>query len=257
MASWKDGAAYAPVERPDGFATPKTAPLEEAPPYQATTPGAVGRPRAFDAQPQPPLAQLQVVDRVTRDPKESFTVASMLLSEAPAGPDGRDPRKPFTTSASRYNDELPPPTGRPLAPPSSQPLPPPTGRPLAPPSGSPWAPPGQRLPGQPLAWSGQGPRPYTKQPAGANATARGLIYAAAGLCVVGAILWGLAGLTLIVAGALTSQTTARTKHMWLIAIGLGALAFVINAIEPATGPLWGIASVGMGVAYLVLGLRER
>lgn len=243
MASWKDGAAYAPVERPDGFATPKASPLEQAPPYQAPTPGAVGRPRTFDAQPQPPLAQLQVANRVSRDPRESFTVASMLLSEAPAGSDGRDPRAPFTTSASRYDDELPPPTGRPL--------PPPTGRPLA----SPWAPPGQRLPGQPLAWSGQGPGPYAQQPA--NATSRGIIYAAVGLCVLGAVLWSLAGVMLIIAGALTSLTRAQTKHLWLIAIGLGALALIVNAIEPATNALWGIASVGIAVAYLTVGLRGR
>ena len=31
MASWKDGAAYAPTERPDGFATPSTEPLDAAP----------------------------------------------------------------------------------------------------------------------------------------------------------------------------------------------------------------------------------
>ena len=32
MASWTDGAEYAPTERPDGFATPRTAPLDQAPP---------------------------------------------------------------------------------------------------------------------------------------------------------------------------------------------------------------------------------
>ena len=45
MATWRDGAAYAPETRPDGFATPAAEPLPEGEPYRANTPGADDRPQ--------------------------------------------------------------------------------------------------------------------------------------------------------------------------------------------------------------------
>ncbi|WP_139650896.1 hypothetical protein [Tessaracoccus massiliensis] len=53
MATWKDGAAYAPVERPDGFATPVADPLPAGAPYQPGTPGPMTHPSGF--APLPPL----------------------------------------------------------------------------------------------------------------------------------------------------------------------------------------------------------
>ena len=53
MATWRDGAAYAPETRPDGFASPAADPLPEGEPYRADTPGAIERPLVFDGNDRP------------------------------------------------------------------------------------------------------------------------------------------------------------------------------------------------------------
>ena len=47
MAFWTDGAAYAPIERPNGFAVPDVEPLTAAEPAPQLTPGAVAPPSGF------------------------------------------------------------------------------------------------------------------------------------------------------------------------------------------------------------------
>lgn len=123
MASWRDGAAYAPTERPDGFATPSTNALPAGEPYKAATPGPMAPPQSFDAAKQPALSQIAVEVKQRRNPRDSFEVASTTLTTAPGQPSGkRDPKEPFATSRSA--DQLPPPTGDPLPPPPGWEAPP-------------------------------------------------------------------------------------------------------------------------------------
>lgn len=123
MATWTDGAAYAPLQRPYGFATPEAPPLEVAEPAAAATPGQIPPPQGFaPSGPQIPLDRVVVADRRPRDPAFPFTTASAAIASAPPPVSGvRDPRVPFavygTASAGSVVDapRLPPPTGAPLA----------------------------------------------------------------------------------------------------------------------------------------------
>ena len=135
MASWTDGAAYAPIERPDGFATPEVDPLEVAPPESARTPGPMPAPAGFQpTAPAAPLDQVRTAPPPSRNPSAPFEVGAGLMTVASSmGRDGaRDPLTPFQTygvEASRREssiDALPPPTGAPLPPPSGAPLPAPS-----------------------------------------------------------------------------------------------------------------------------------
>ena len=89
MASWRDGAAYAPTERPDGFATPSTDALPAGEPYKAATPGPMAPPQSFDAAEQPALSQIAVEVKQRRNPRDSFEVASTTLTTAPGQPSGK------------------------------------------------------------------------------------------------------------------------------------------------------------------------
>ncbi len=118
MASWKDGAAYAPVERPDGFATPRAEPLSVAPPVEAETPGAVPHPRTLAPVDAPPLAALGEHETARRDPARPFDVQAATMAAAPTLSDGtRDPREPYALQSSSPTAEPPPP------PPDQAPLP--------------------------------------------------------------------------------------------------------------------------------------
>ncbi|NHB84471.1 hypothetical protein G7085_07260 [Tessaracoccus sp. HDW20] len=84
MASWKDGAAYAPIERPDGFATPLADPLPVGDPYAAATPGPIAHPDRFDSDPaQADLTGLGTHTQTRRDPRDQFEVASMAMTAGP------------------------------------------------------------------------------------------------------------------------------------------------------------------------------
>ena len=99
MASWTDGAAYAPLERPDGFATPETAPLPVAEPAPQLTPGAVAPPSGF--APMPSSVALENLGRKEisrRNPTAPFDVSSALMM-AYTGYGPRDPRQPFAVAA--------------------------------------------------------------------------------------------------------------------------------------------------------------
>ncbi|MDO5677597.1 MAG: hypothetical protein Q4G35_08865 [Propionibacteriaceae bacterium] len=144
MATWKDGAAYAPVERPDGFATPVAEPLPSGAPYRAETPGPVAHPQGFEPlPPQQPLTEIGQARTASRDPRDAFEVASSLVTAGPDAPVSgpRDPRTPFPTAApSPLDTAPPPPTGLPL-PPTHAPFPPTHAPyPSAPPTGAPSAP---------------------------------------------------------------------------------------------------------------------
>lgn len=81
MASWEDGPEYAPLQRPEQFAAPRVAPLEQAPP--------VSRPAADlptdhpDWQPvrdAKPLDELVTAPPATRDPHQPFDSAAATLT---------------------------------------------------------------------------------------------------------------------------------------------------------------------------------
>lgn len=96
MASWTDGAAYAPIERPDGFAVPDVAPLPASEPAPQLTPGAVAPPSGF--APMPPAVALECLgkeEKLRRNPTTPFDVSSALMMAYAAGYGSRDPRQPF------------------------------------------------------------------------------------------------------------------------------------------------------------------
>lgn len=85
MASWEDGAEYAPIERPFGFATPRVAPLEDPQPEPNPSLGApVKTPTTFTSpvQHQPPLESLVPTTQAPRDPHQPFQTHS---SSTPTG----------------------------------------------------------------------------------------------------------------------------------------------------------------------------
>ncbi|MDR1264320.1 MAG: hypothetical protein LBK42_01825 [Propionibacteriaceae bacterium] len=81
MATWQDGPAYAPLERPFGFARPTKAlsldPPEAAP---AAPPPPARPPLGFQAPSAPPLNQTPPPQAGGRDPKQAFDVATTTLT---------------------------------------------------------------------------------------------------------------------------------------------------------------------------------
>lgn len=111
MATWRDGAAYAPIERPDGFATPIVEPLSAAEPPKQVTPGRVPKPDSLTPVTAPPLTSLGSKDTKRRDPQAPFETKSALLSDEPKLSDGhRDPRAPFVSVSGRSSSRAKPPT---------------------------------------------------------------------------------------------------------------------------------------------------
>lgn len=143
MATWEDGAEYAPIERPDGFAMPVAQPLEVEPPYRAATPGPGAPPAGFRSDvPAPALGQLGHTDQSARNPGQPFdVVGSVMTAETAWGAAHRDqsgfaqqqfdPWRPIELSgsveqggaASDAHMQLPPPSGQPVAPPQPMPSP--------------------------------------------------------------------------------------------------------------------------------------
>lgn len=238
MASWKDGAAYAPTERPDGFATPRTDPLPAGAPYSAATPGPMAPPRGFDVAQQAPLASIAAEPPVRRDPRESFAVSSMLLTVAPGVEAKRDPLQAFVTSSGSV-DDLPPPTGQPLA------LPPPTGAPLVP--GEMFAPP-----------TGQPVRTSTVLSPQAKAE-RSLVWTAIGLLVLGFAFSPAAAFVLLVAGGMGMRTTRFTGQFGRYALIAGVTFLAWQLVTGSLGSanwLAGLVSLGFVFAYVVGVMRQ-
>ncbi len=84
MASWKDGAEYAPIERPDGFATPRAKPLANPP---KTIDLAAGAPKQAPGDflapqvPVPPLSSLKPAVKQTRNPRVPFPQGAMTAQK--------------------------------------------------------------------------------------------------------------------------------------------------------------------------------
>lgn len=257
MATWEDGAAYAPIERPDGFATPVADPMPSGAAYRAETPGPMAQPDGFEPMaPQQPLREIGATELAARDPRDAFAVASTLLTE---GPDGaaspRDPRQPFpSTAQSPLDTAPPPPTGMPLAPPEGAPVPPPGGlaTPLDPASFPPPAGP------QALAAT---PRRMQPAPA-ADQSIRALARVAGGLCFLGFIATGTAIYMLIAAGLIGLRTKALTKALGLTALTSGAggllLRFMLSSYDWRTfNFLWSLMALGCAIGFMIYSFKER
>ncbi len=260
MASWKDGAAYAPVERPDGFATPRAEPLPIAAPYRADTPGAVAAPAQLTSPSARPLEQLGTAPVSQRNPRDSFAVSSMALTTVGGGGQRRDPRTPFAVTTSTVTTPgPPPPTGQPLAGPDTPP--PPAARPVPgpqqfpPPTGRPPAAPGQ-LPAQ-GTWAP--PAPATQQPDPQTLRSqRTLARLAAGLCVAGFILSASAPILLLIAGALGLRTRLLTGVTGPIALGGAGAMLVVTVFTGTLGDsswLNATAALAAGFAFAIGSLR--
>ncbi|MHA6524046.1 hypothetical protein [Tessaracoccus sp. G1721] len=287
MASWKDGAAYAPTERPDGFATPRAEPLSGGEPWRAPTPGPIAAPDGFDAAAQPPLAQLATGGKQGRDPRESFAVTGSALTPGPVAGAKRDPRAPILTSApqpvgrewvSEAGSQLPAPTGRPLPPPpgellGSAPTPvtpapaPVTGPPPSvggPPQGLPPARRAQAPGTPPSQWPQPPGLPQWPQPPGLPerppAQQRQLVLIAGGLCFLGLILTPLSPFVLTAAGALGMRTEALTGRAGRSALAIGLALLGWQLITDTLGrdsAVGMIASLVFTIVFVAGGLRSR
>jgi len=125
MADWTDGAEYAPVERPAGFATPRATPLElvEEPASPADGQPAVP-PSEYRAEAARPLEELVPLPRSPRDPATPFglngTVAESSWGAVHSSTSWH-PTQPLSTgntatSAVVAGPTLPAPTGAPVWP---------------------------------------------------------------------------------------------------------------------------------------------
>jgi len=249
MASWRDGAEYAPTERPDGFATPTAAPLSAADPWRAPTPGPLAAPADFDAPESAPLSSVSVREESTRDPRDPITTVAAALAPAGAPHVDRDPREPIVTSAPRipgpdwHSDEgaqLPPPTGLPL----HRVHPPAVPAPL-PPAAAPGLPP---------------PSVAQRAASPASGAQRQLALVAGALSFLGFLVPSIAPFVLVGAGALGLRTTALTGRAgsWALGVGLATVAvrFVTGSLgEPSV--LATLAALGFTFAFVVGGLRRR
>lgn len=234
MASWKDGAAYAPTERPDGFATPRAEPLTSGDPWASSTPGPMAPPATFEAIPQPPLSEVAAGQAPTRDPRDAFAVSSAAIAPGPKPGVARDPREPIVTSApqpvgpewaSAAGGQLPAPTGPPLPPP---------GELLPPPS----APPGPRA------------QPQQRQ----------LAFIASGLCLLGFILPALSPFVLTAAGALGTRIQPLTGRAGAsaLSIGLATLGWqLLTDTLGRTSTVGMLVSLAFTVVFAVGALRNR
>lgn len=268
MASWRDGAEYAPTERPDGFATPAVAPFPEAEPWRAATPGAVVPPRHFDGPDAEPLAAHAGVDGPRRDPRDAFAVSSMALTPAARGAEPRDPRQPIETSAPRTlgpewtgseGSQLPPPTGPRLPPPTGAPLPPiPAGAAPPAPTGAPQPPP---APAQvPYGPPTVPPPPPGMRPVAPLRTQKQLALVAAGLGLVAFLVPVTSPFALAAAGALGLRTTALTGRAGAWALGLGIATLGWGLVTDTLGQpslIASLAGLGFTFAFALGALRSR
>ena len=223
MATWTDGAAYAPLERPDGFATPEAEPLEVAVPHTSETPGPMRPPAGFaPSGPAIPLDAVRTQPPPRRDPVVPFMVSSGLLTSASSMGDGsgRDPRLPFAVATSDQGrgtdiDSLHPPTGNPLP----IPLPP---------------------PGAAAALSPQD-----------QSTQRTMVFLAVASCIIGVAIPAVAAWMLVVAGLLATRTVALTGSAGKWGMGSGVSLLLLSAVlDPsASGLLARLACLVLGSTF--------
>lgn len=254
MATWRDGAEYAPTERPEGFAAPSVDPFPPDSPWRTDTPGAVTAPRGFDEPPAPPLAELAVQEGARRDPRDAFAVSSMTLTSGARAVGGRDPREPFATSTpsplgpawtSTEGSQLPPPAGPRLAPPGA-PLPAP-GQPQRTAPGAGWPAPSM-------------PAPAPRRSAQPTRTQGQLLLVAAGLSLLAFLVPVAAPFLLVVSGILGIRTVAITGRagIWALTTGLVILGygFLSDTLgEPSL--LGSLGGIGFAFAFAFGWLRLR
>ena len=230
MATWEDGPEYAPLERPDVFAEPTEATISlAAPPVSPPVPPApADRPAFADPNaPVPPLASLVPLPPAGRDPEQPFDVVSSLMTaESSAWASAHWTAAPTPAPAPT------PATGPAPVPPA---FPPPTG-----------PPPVQQqfpAPGTPQWFASGGYQPPA--PAPRTLDARAVLAAATPgvlvTLVIGAFIWVLAPITMVVAFLLTRRMTygvkpTRTAFAAVLAfLGLIGLVSVITADGSFTG----------------------
>lgn len=225
MADWRDGAEYAPTERPFGFATPRVAPLSA--PAEPPSP-AVGQPPVapndFTAPNAAPLATLAPRIEQARDPNRAFDTDSSTFTGQTAwgtvahGSGGWTPSQPFAlTSSTGANlaEQSAPRPGSSFAPPTGGPVVPATGYP------APVGVPSSQLP--PGAWAPPAP---SQQPA-SSPMLDWLVF----LCLLAGFLVRPISIVLIVAA-------------WLIA----------RQLKPVARSIRRTLSIGLGVAVVLGGL---
>ena len=229
MATWTDGAAYAPIERPDGFATPVAEPLPVASPYAANTPGAVPPPTGFAPMPPgPPLQALGAAPTATRNPAAPFEVRSALLTPISTGFGRRNPVEPFAV-ASVVTTGLGGPLGAP----------------------------------RPEARLDYFAAPYpVPQPAPATqlSSAQRTFFVIAGIgFLLGSIVPAAAPWMFVIGGGLLLRTNATGRQLGFAAIGVGLLAMLplLYGEIPLLTSLFRWAGVVLSVSSFVMGANKR
>lgn len=221
MASWKDGAAYAPIERPDGFATPNTSPLSVAEPPEQATPGAVPRPATIQPVPAPPLDGVVQAAKPSRDPQTPFAVQSAAMTSVPMLNDShRDPMAPYAVT-----------TATPVSVPDAPAPPPPHAAPLL-------MTPEQGVPSE--------------------GSAKILLWLCAGMCLVGVLLPAGAPILMVLAGVLSVLRVETANKLGGAVVGLGAMLLAIQLLLPLAdvSPLSRLAGLGFGIGFGVLAMQK-
>lgn len=257
MASWTDGAEYAPTERPDGFATPRTAPLDQAPVVAHPARNLpIDKPETFQANPAlAPLSAHGIPTGPTRDPKQSFATVSTVMTTSAWG----STHSSTTTLDKPFDPHAPIATGDPDQ--ALATLPPPTGAPVVEPQ---WAAPA------PQAMPAGGPAQVNAMGQPLNGAGRAL---AMGRFVIdqltiplviclalGAVIPQVAFVMLVLAAPLAARIPRIGQRLRLV-VGVAApiallLAFVWNVHEDVLASLgtWSrlgaLAALGYGI-YLV------
>jgi len=250
MATWEDGPEYAPLERPAEFTAPAVQPLDVAPPPPppAELPD---RHPAFAEPPEPvaPLAALVPAPADDRDPTEPFAVVSSNLTSGSAWGSAHQVAPLTPTFPQTASGPAPAPLAAAPGWPAAAATPWPAEGATPGPQGFPTSGPFP-APGTPQ-WFGPGP--YQEQPAEVPIDARHVLQAATpGLLVVlaiGAIIFVLSPLMLVVAYALSSRVTAAQSQVRrALGIALAALGFI--------GLLGlGTLTFGFGEWWTYIGLR--
>lgn len=252
MADWQDGAEYAPAERPDGFATPRTAALSAAPPVPHPAEGLpLQAPDAFQPSPlpTPPLSALVPSSGPSRDPRQAFD-SGMTITEGSAwgsahsGPGGavqvRDPKQPIITSSSFGSVT----GGHGAGGHGSGAAPVPVSQ-FAPPTGAPvnWGPPGSspvqqgpsplawNQPPAGAAWSGHGPAPQVQNDA-FMAKVKALGYALVICLVAGLFISPLSFVLLIAAIPLSLMASVKKQTLMRVAAVAAASVLLLGMLVP-------------------------
>ena len=250
MASWEDGAEYAPIERPDGFAMPEAEPLPAPDPYTAATPGPGGPPEQY--QPAPTGVRLDALvptDVAPRNPGEPFAVASATMTTESAwdaarrpdssfAPTGFDPRTPFATGRAVQTADFPPPTQAPLQPDAL------TGHPLS-----------QQRPGPPAPYQ-PGPGPFVNaqptRPVGTTTPAqRTLVLVGCGLIVLALLVPATMGVSMLVASGLFLRAMPGRPGPGVAAVLTAIVLLAAQLVGDELPPTLVLIGQGVGIGILV------